>query len=75
MVAFGDKILMKKNDIETISTISFKLKDKPGRDWKAFNLVSQFGFVPENVIVSKVRSKNNTFVFSAVKTNKPKVKK
>lgn len=48
------------------STVPFKLKDKEGRDWKAFDLKAQFGFLPETILVSKLHGKNNIIVLSAV---------
>ena len=57
----------KQPKVETISTVPFKLKDKNDRGWKAFHLKSQFGFVPEIVVVSKVNGKNNIMILHAIK--------
>jgi hypothetical protein len=48
------------------STVPFKLKDKNERNWKAFNLKTQFGFIPEVIIISKFPRKNNIIILSAV---------
>ena len=55
-----------KKDIQILTTTPFKLKDKRDRSWKAFNLKSQFGFLPESIIISKVDGKNNLLILSAV---------
>lgn len=57
---------MDKPRVELKSTVPFKLKDKNDRGWKAFNLKSQFGFIPETVVISKVMGRNNEIIFSAV---------
>ena len=43
----------KEPDIRIRSTIPFKLKDRKGRNYQAFNLFTQFGFLPETIIISK----------------------
>ena len=58
----------KKEDIKIRSTIPFKLKDRQNRNWKAFNLKAQFGFLPETIIISKPHGQNNVFNLSAVLT-------
>jgi len=58
---------MNKN-IKIRSTIPFKLKDRVDRNWKAFNLKAQFGFLPESIIISKPHGQNNVFILSAVLT-------
>ena len=47
------KTLPTEPDIRLRSTIPFKLKDKKGRQYKAFNLFTQFGFLPETIIITK----------------------
>jgi len=54
--------------IKIRSTIPFKLKDRQDRNWKAFNLMSQFNFLPETIIISKPHGQNNVFILSAVLT-------
>ena len=58
------------NKISLQSTIPIKLKDKPNRDYVRFNLIKSFGFTPEEMIVEKVRGKNNTIVVHALLTDK-----
>ena len=53
-------------DIKLRSTVPFKLKDRTDRNWKAFNLKSQFGFIPKNIIISKPWGQNNVIILSAV---------
>ena len=66
----------KKQNTKLRSTIPFKLKDRPfERQWKAINLKSQFGFLPENIIISKLHGMNNTIVLSAVLPNQELTKK
>ncbi len=60
-------------DIRIRSTIPFKLKDKTGRQYKAFNLFKQFGFLPETVIITKVQGNQRIFL-SAVLTKEEMVK-
>ena len=45
-----------------------KLKDKPGRHMYPFNLKQTFGFVPEVVIVQKIKGENNRIILSAIMT-------
>lgn len=60
-------------DIRIRSTIPFKLKDKKGRQYKAFNLFTQFGFLPETIIITKVQG-NQRIYLSAVLTKKEMAK-
>jgi len=54
--------------IQVRSTPIIKFKDKAGRGGVKFNLKTDFGFVPEEMIVQKVRGKNNAVVVHAVLT-------
>jgi hypothetical protein len=58
----------KQPDIRVKSTPAFKLKDKIGRSWQALNLIKQFGFAPETIIIEKVRGQNNIIIVRAVMT-------
>lgn len=49
-------------------TKPFKLKDKVGRQGVRLNLKQVFGFIPEEIIVSKVYGQSNCFVVNAVLT-------
>jgi hypothetical protein len=49
-------------------TAAFKLKDRPNRGGIMFDLMATFGFIPEKIIIQKVRNESNKFVLSAVKT-------
>lgn len=64
---------MSKPDIKIRSTIPFKLKDKIGREYKIFDLKSQFGFVPEKIIIGKIRG-SQRIVLSAILTDEEKAK-
>ena len=64
---------MANPDIKIRSTIPFKLKDKPGREYKIFNLKTQFGFIPEQIIIGKVKG-SSRMVLSAVLTDNEKAK-
>jgi hypothetical protein len=57
---------MPTKDSRVTSTLPFKLKDKNERNWKAFNLKTQFGFIPETIVISKLHGMNNVIVLSAV---------
>ena len=60
----------KKEDLEirVKSTSYFKLKDKPNRNYQPVNLMKQFGFIPEVVIIEKLRGVNNVVRLVAVLT-------
>lgn len=49
------------------STSSFKLKDKAGRSFQVLKL-SDFGFIPEVLIIDKVAGESNTLIVRAVMT-------
>ncbi len=49
------------------NTPPFKLKDKHGRNFQGLKL-SDFGFIPEVLIIEKVPRSNNTIVIRAVLT-------
>ena len=50
------------------NTYPFKLKDKPGRQYQPINLKEMFGFVPEVIMIEKLRGENNRFIVRAVLT-------
>lgn len=58
--------LGKKREVKLRSLLPFKLKDRPNRNWKAFNLKAHFGFIPESIIISKPQGQNNVIILSAV---------
>lgn len=43
----------KQPDLQVKTTKSFKLKDRPGRQYKMIPLRTTFGFMPEVIIVQK----------------------
>lgn len=56
----------KPAEIGVRSTTPIKFKDKPNRSAVRLNLLDTFGFVPEDIIVHKIRGKSNTMIISAV---------
>jgi len=58
----------KNTEVRVKNTPPFKLKDKNGRFYKAIHLKNQFGFVPEVIIVEKVKDKHDTIIVRAVMT-------
>lgn len=50
------------------NTPAFKLKDRPNRQFVFINFKKQFGFIPEVIIVEKIRGKNNGLVVRAILT-------
>lgn len=56
-------------EIRVKSTPVFKLKDKPLRQFQSINLVKQFGFLPDVIIIEKVRGMNNVLIVRAVLTD------
>jgi hypothetical protein len=57
-----------KPKIQVVSTPPFKLKDKAGRNYQFINLKKQFGFIPEVIIIEKVRDHTNVIIVRAVLT-------
>lgn len=57
-----------KGDVRVKNTPIFKLKDKPRRQFQGINLLKQFGFIPEVIIIEKVRGMNNGLIVRAVMT-------
>lgn len=58
----GDELLV-------IPTPPFKLKDNPTfRRFQPINLMKQFGFLPEHIIVEKVQGSHDKIVIKAVLT-------
>jgi hypothetical protein len=55
-------------EIRVKNTPPFKLKDRPGRQYQAIHLKTQFGFIPEVIIIEKVRGSNNALIVRAVLT-------
>lgn len=53
------------NPTQVKQTPPIKLKDKAGRGGVSFDLLKDFGFIPDSIIVQKVQGKNNTIVVSA----------
>ena len=58
-------------DTKIISTVPFKLKDKIGKSSKVFDLKTQFGFIPEKIVISKVPQKHR-IILSAILTDEIK---
>jgi len=54
--------------VRSLDTRPFKLKDKNNRYFMAINLIQSFRFVPEIIVVEKVRGKNNTMIVRAILT-------
>lgn len=54
--------------LQVKSTPVIKLKDRPNRGGVRFNLLTDFGFVPDEIIIQKVAGSNNSFIVSAVLT-------
>ena len=67
---------MAKNQF--INSPPFKLKDKPTRYFQVINFKSLYGFVPNIIVIEKVRGVNNLLIVRAVKEGgkdaKPKTK-
>lgn len=51
------------NDAPVRSSSEIKFKDTPQRFVKIFNFARDLGFAPDEIIVEKVRGRNNTFRF------------
>jgi len=64
----------KRPEITVRSTPPIKFKDRPRRSAFRLNLLDTFGFVPEDIIISKVRGESNKMVISAVVLPKEAVK-
>lgn len=45
------------------SSVEIKFKDTPNRFVKIFNFKRDLGFAPEEIIIEKVRGRNNAFRF------------
>lgn len=61
-----NKKAKKDGQVSVISTPPFKLKQKVGRNWQAINMMKQFGFLPETIIVEKHPQGNNIIIVRAV---------
>lgn len=59
---------MKNEGYQVRTTPIFKLKDKKHRSFQAINLKKQFGFLPETIIVEKVKGMNNALIVRAIVT-------
>jgi len=55
-------------EIRVKNTPEFKLKDRPARQFQVINFLKQFGFVPEVIIIEKIRGSNNKLIVRAVLT-------
>lgn len=62
--------MKKEEGISVRNTPVFKLKDKPRRQFQVINLVETFGFVPEVIIIEKIKDHTNTFIVRAILTEK-----
>ena len=62
------KLQNKNAEVRARSTLPVKLKDKDKRHYFPIHLKQMFGFIPEMLIVEKVRGKNNTIVVRAIMT-------
>lgn len=60
--------LSEEKMLQVRSLRSIKLKDKNGRHTLRINLLTTFGFVPEEIVIQKVQGQNNHIVVSAVMT-------
>ena len=49
-----------------LSTPAFKLRDGQDNNHQIINLRAQFGFVPEMILIEKIRGRNNALVVSAI---------
>lgn len=58
----------KKNEPIVISSNAVKLKDRPTRDSYAIDL-TKMNFVPDLIVIAKVKGKNNTIRVMAVKNS------
>lgn len=56
------------DSVRVKTTPPFKLKDKQGRNWQGINLLKQFGFLPETIIVEKLPGVTNGLIVRAVLT-------
>lgn len=56
------------NNIVVRNTPAFKLKDRDGRRFVSIDLVKQFGFVPETIIVERIKGSKNVLIVRAVLT-------
>ena len=59
---------MNDKELRVKTSAPFKLKDKAGRNFMPVHLVRNFGFVPEIIIIEKVRGESNRLIVRAVLT-------
>ena len=57
-----------KDMLQVRTSRPLKLKDKPMRRQVHFNFMRDFGFIPEEILISKVYGDNNTFQLHVVLT-------
>lgn len=58
-----------KDELLVVPTPAFKLKDRPAdRQFQPIHLKSQFGFIPETIIVEKVFGSHDKIIIKAVLT-------
>ncbi len=62
------KVEAPKDMLQVRTTRPLKLKDKPMRRQVIFNFMRDFGFIPEEIIISKVWGENNKFQLHVVLT-------
>lgn len=51
--------------IQVKKTDPIKFKDKPGRGGVVINFMRDFGYIPEYIVIQKIRGRNNTIQVSA----------
>lgn len=57
-----------KTQIRVHNSPAFKLKDKERRNHVLINFQKDFGFIPEQIIIEKVKGYNNAFIVRAILT-------
>lgn len=58
----------KDEDLRVRTSGIFKLKDKGQRMFQPMDLKKQFGFIPEVIVIEKIRGENNTLRVNAILT-------
>ena len=59
---------MKDKGLKIKATPFFKLHKDQGKHYQGINLRKQFGFIPENIIIERLPSRNNVYRVCAVLT-------
>ena len=57
-----------KEELRAKTTIPFKLKPKAGKQFQIISMKSQFGFMPDTIIVERLIGQKNMFVVRAIMT-------